>query len=296
MTVKTVEVFFHKQEYSFRFPEAISVFGFSISFYGILLVLAAVAGILVSYRETKKKQGNIEQLITLLTIVIVAGLLGARVYYAMFHWSSFAENPLSLINLRSGGLSYLGALFGAWGAVGAYCHRKKIQFADHAGSLGLGAAVAAPFVWIGCVLIREPLGRFCDSSLAESFSVEHLPKSTKNMDVTSLMKVGRGRGDLANTYPVALLGLLLSILFLVVLFLMKGRVKKSDSLFYIYLALNCMGCIVIEQFRLDRCYIWGTTLCANQIIAVAMLLTLIGTYVWKNWLWRKKTDSVTENK
>ncbi len=296
MTVKSVEVFFHKQEYSFRFPEAISIFGFSVSFYGILLVMAAVAGILVSYRETKKRQGNIEQLITLLTLVIVAGLLGARIYYAMFHWASFAENPLSLINLRSGGLSYFGALFGAWGAVGVYCYRKKILFTDYADSLGLGAAVAAPFVWIGCVLIREPLGRFCDSFLAESFSVEHLPKSTKNMDVTSLMKVGRGNGTLANTYPVALLGLLFSILFLVVLFLMRGRVKKNGSLFFIYLALNCVGCIVIEQFRLDRCYIWGTTVCANQIVAGAMLFVLAGAYVWKKWLWRKKTDFVTENK
>ncbi len=296
MTVKTVEVFFNKQEYSFRFPESISVFGFSISFYGIFLVLAAVAGILVSYREMKKKQGNIEQLITLLTIVIVAGVIGARMYYVLFHWASFAEKPLSLLNLRSGGLSYLGALFGAWGAVSLYCYRKKIVFLEYMDSLGLGAAVAAPFVWTGCVLIREPLGRFCDSFLSQGFSVEHLPQSTKNMDVTPLMRVDRESGNLVSTYPVALFGLLFSVLFLVILLMVKGRLKKNGSLFYLYLALNCVGCIVIEWFRIDRCYIWGTSLCANQIIAGAMLLVLLVVFIGKKIASLIKPDVVVENK
>lgn len=296
MTVKTVEVFFYEQEYSFRFPESISVFGFSVSFYGVFLVLAAIAGILVAYRETKKRQGNVEQLITLLTIIIVAGMIGARVYYVMFHWASFAANPLSLLNLRNGGLSYFGALLGAWGAAGIYCHRKKIAFMGHADALGLGAAAAAPFVWFGCILIREPLGRFCNSALSESFSMEHLPRSTKNMDVTPLMRVDRGRGNLVSTYPVALFGLLFGILFLMILFLVKDRVKKAGSLFDLYLALNCMGSIVLEWFRLDRCYIWGTRLCANQIIAGGMLFVLGLVWIGKRVASRKKTDFVTETK
>ena len=288
MTVKTVEVFFRKQEYSFRFPESISIFGFSVSFYGIFLVLAAVAGILVSYRETKKKKGNTEQLITLLTLVIVAGVIGARIYYVIFHWASFAEHPFGMFNLRSGGLSYLGALFGAWGAAGVYCYRKKVMFAEFKDSLGLGAAVAAPFVWIGCILIREPLGRYTESFLAESFSMEYLPQSTKNMDVTPLMKVGRGSGTFVTTYPVPLFGLLLSIVFLVVLFLMKGRIKKKGSLFRLYLAMNCAGCIVLELFRLEQCRIWGTTLCANQTIAGVTLFGLLVVSIGKGRGWRKK--------
>lgn len=295
MTVKMVEVFFFKQELSFRVPESISVFGFSVSFYGIFLVLAAVAGILTAYGETKKKRGNVEQLITMLTIIILAGILGARIYYVMFHWASFMEKPLGLINLRSGGLSYFGALFGAWGAVSAYCYRKKIAFTEFSDALGLGAAVAAPFVWIGCVFIREPLGRYCDWFVAESFSAEYLPKSTKNMDVTPLLKVGRGDGTLVSTYPVALFGLLFSILFLVLLFLAKGRIDKKGSLFYLYLALNSVGCIIVEGFRLDRGYIWGTRLCATRLIAAIILLVLVITYIVKRRGWRKKKEPVAEN-
>lgn len=296
MTVKMVEVFFFKQELSFRVPESISVFGFSISFYGIFLVLAAVAGILTAYGETKKKRGNVEQLVTMLTIIILAGIWGARIYYVMFHWASFMEKPLGLINLRSGGLSYFGALFGAWGAVSLYCYRKKIAFTEFADALGLGAAVAAPFVWLGCVFVREPLGRYCDWFVAESFSMEYLPKSTKNMDVTPLLKVGRGDGTLVSTYPVALFGLLFSVLLLMVLFLVKGRVKRNGSLFYFYLAMNSIGCIVIELFRIDRCYIWGTTLCANQIIAGVLFLGLVITFIAKRRGLRKKADFVAENK
>ena len=162
MTFRSGEVLFSEPESSVTIPESISIFGFSISFYGLFLVLAALAGIFIVVRETKKKQQNLEWNITLITITILSALLGARLYYVLFHWRVFIQDPLVLLNFRSGGFSYFGALFGAWFAVKGYCRRKKEEFFQGADTLSFGAAAAAPLVWLGCAMVREPVGMFPD--------------------------------------------------------------------------------------------------------------------------------------
>ena len=145
MTLRSGEVFFAEQSDSFIIPESISLFGLSVSFYGILLVLAALVGIIAVTEFTRRLRRNQEWTLTLVTLVILSALLGGRLYYVLFEWQKFAREPLMLLNLRSGGLSYFGALFGAWFAVKGYCRKKDKDFLQSAEVLCFGAAAAAPF-------------------------------------------------------------------------------------------------------------------------------------------------------
>ena len=261
MTLRSGEVYFSERSNGFLLPESISLFGLSISFYGICLVLAALIGILVISEVSRRKRLSVEWSLTLLAIVIIFALLGGRVYYVMFEWQKFAQNPLALLNFRSGGLSYFGALFGAWFAVKWYCRKKGMDFLQSADILCFGAAAAAPFVWCGCVFVKEPLGKRYDGLFSIRIPAEEFSQDTEALFVSM--------------HPVAIYGIVLGIVAFIVLCVVLKKAKQPGTVFTAYLIVHAIIIGALECFRSDPYCIWGTDIPVNFVVAGVILLTII---------------------
>lgn len=289
MTLKTGDVFFPEQESNFTIPESISIFGFSISFYGLFLVFAALVGIWVIVRESKRKQQNMEWMITLITLVIVSALLGARIYYVLFQWRVFVENPITLLNLRGGGLCYFGALFGAWAVIRRYCRKKEKDFLQSADTLAFGAAAAAPLVWLGCAMVREPMGLFYEGLFSVRISEAYLSGNVEPAYAETLLENARmvAGESYVSVHPVALYGIGCSVLIFLVLLFSKRFWKVQGGLFSLYLFLNSLTCFVLEFFRAERCYIWGTNIPVNCVVATVLMITVAAGWL-QQFLEQKK--------
>lgn len=287
MTLETGTVYFFEQGEA-ELPEAVSLFGFPVSLYGICMVLAAVVGVLVSLREGRKRNQDKELTLTLLWITILSALVGARLYYAVFQWYPFSGNPFLVLNLRSGGFAYFGALFGAWPVVKWYCLRKSEDFDRAADVLCTGAAAAAVPVWLGCVFTREPAGRFYDGIFSIRIGTEYLPQEADNSLLRELWdKADKIEGRLySSMHPVALYGLLAALLILAGVFIAKHVIKQSGNLFLWYLLFNSAACLVLEPFRASRCCIWGTEIPINMLVAAVLLLALLAAEI-RYWLRQK---------
>ncbi len=251
MTLRSGEVYFSEQDSSFIIPESISLFGLSISFYGLCLLVAALVGIIFVKETVRRKGQDTEKSLTLLTVVIVSALVGARFYYVLFDWQSFVQNPVTVFQFRSGGLSYYGGLFGAWFAVKLFCRKTKTDFSEYADTLSIGAASAAPFVWAGCAFVREPLGTFYDGL----FSVRI--------------------GD-AWMHPVAIYGLVLSLILFVLLCVCALKRKTDGEVFTAYLMMNAAVVAGLELFRADSTCIWGTEIPVNYVVSGVIVATIAG--------------------
>lgn len=275
MTLETGTVYFFEQGMA-EIPESVSLFGFPVSFYGICMALAAVAGVSVALREARKRKLERELVLTLLWITILSGLLGARIYYAIFQWHPFSENPLLVFDFRSGGLAYFGALFGAWLAAKWYCRRKAVDFEKAADVLCAGAAAAAIPVWLGCAFMREPVGRFSKGIFSVRIGTEYLPREADSALLEELLAKAYKINDevCISMHPVALYGMLSALLVLLVLWLTKRFRKQDGDLFQLYLFLNAVSYLVLEYFRASRCRIWGTEIPINSLVAVVILLVL----------------------
>lgn len=263
MTLRSGEVFFSEQSEGFRIPESVSLFGFIISFYGIFLVLATLIGIIVVTEMARRKQQNTEKSITLITLVIVSALLGGRLYYVLFEWEKFIHEPLMVLNFRSGGLSYFGALFGAWFAVRGYCRKTGEDFMQYADTLCVGAAAAAPFIWAGCAFIREPLGRFYKGVFA--------------VKIGSVYEDAAATGELMSVHPLAVYGIILGLITFAGLCVTSLRAKQSGTVFSVYLMVNAVIIFGLECFRADSYMIWGTEIPANFVVAAVMFFTVTGS-------------------
>lgn len=290
MMLRSGEVFFSEKEGSFMIPESISLFGFSISFYGVLLVVAVMTAIILVIKISGKRRQNEEQMLTMLTLVIVSSLLGARLYYVIFEWETFLREPLAALNLRNGGLSYFGALFGAWFAMKWYCRKKDTDFMRCADTVSMGAAVAAPFVWAGCAFVREPLGKFYDGPFSVRIGTEYITSDVKELYTDALLSnVTRVNEKVyVSMHPVALYGMILSCLAFAGLCFVNRKAKTDGTVFSTYLMISAVLVLLLECFRADRYCIWGTDIPANSVVAGVVLFVVLYGFVKNYYLDKTK--------
>ena len=81
-----------------------------IYWYSICILVGMMIGMFLVYKETIKK-GISDNLITnLIFYTIIISVIGARLYYVVFDWNSYASNPIEILEIWNGGLAIHGAI------------------------------------------------------------------------------------------------------------------------------------------------------------------------------------------
>ena len=276
MSLDTEPIYFFQLKKEIELPEAVVFGGFSISMYRICLVIAALLGILLTVLEVRKKGHEPEDYLTVLCLVLLFGCIGGRVFYVLFHYSFFEDRFLWSLDLRTGGLSFYGAMFGAWISVKEYCRRKKADFSTVVDALCSAAAWAAIPVWFGCVLQKEPFGRYYSGlfsmAVRTDFLFQHNARlPMKGFEQNTIVSEGVSYTCM---HPVALYGFVLSIIVAVILQLLKRYVKQEGDLFLLYLFLTAVENLVLSLFLLDGGDFFGIRLPMITILSVLLIILI----------------------
>lgn len=90
----------------------ITIGSFPIYYYGVIMALACLTGVFVSYKVFKQTNSklNYDKIWDFSAYILIIGLLGARIYYCMLNMPYYIENPLEIFNFREGGLSIHGGI------------------------------------------------------------------------------------------------------------------------------------------------------------------------------------------
>ena len=83
----------------------ITIGGFDIAFYGLLIALAILVGVFITVREAERTGQDPEDYYDLAIFAVIFGVIGARLYYVIFDWDIYREDLKSIYNLREGGLA-----------------------------------------------------------------------------------------------------------------------------------------------------------------------------------------------
>ena len=121
--------------YDIRFPhlgivldhvgKSISLFGFEVAFYGIIIGSAILIGFWIAMSEAKRTGQEPENYLDMGIVGVILGIVGARLYYVIFSWDMYKDNLLQIFNLRAGGLAIYGGVIGAAVAVFVCAKWKK---------------------------------------------------------------------------------------------------------------------------------------------------------------------------
>jgi phosphatidylglycerol:prolipoprotein diacylglycerol transferase len=253
-------------------PEGFFIGQFEIKFYGIILMLGAVAGAFLASREAKRRGYEPEIVWDLMIYLLIGGIIGARLWHIFTPPPSsgvttewYLTHPLDALNIRKGGLGIPGAVIAGVIVMYFYARRHGLGFTDWldigAPGLALGQGIGrwgnffnqelygAPTTLPWKIFI-DPEHRLVDYSDVEYYHPLFLYESIWNFgNMFLLLWISRRYADWL----------------------------KSGDLFLIYLIVYPVGRFLLDFLRLDASIVAGLNI--NQtvmaVVAVGAALALV---------------------
>ena len=99
-------------------PVAFTVFGKDIYWYGIIIALGFLLAVIYMMRRAPVFGLTQDDVLDEVLWAVPIGVICARLYYCIFYWELYADNPISILYLWEGGLAIYGGVIGG-GARGA---------------------------------------------------------------------------------------------------------------------------------------------------------------------------------
>ena len=264
----------------------ISIFGFSIAYYGIVIVTGMMIAIWIAQREAKRTGQNPEQYLDLAMIGIAAGILGARIYYVIFAWDYYKDDLLSIVNIRQGGLAIYGGIIGACIAVVIYSRKKKQNFSLLMDTASMSIVFGQIMGRWGNFFNREAFGDYTNNLFAMQLPVSAVRANEITQKMWDHVVTVNGV-EYIQVHPTFLYESLWNVGVLLFLFWFRKRKKFNGEVFLMYLIGYGLGRIWIEGLRTDQLLLPVVGLPVSQLLSGCLVVGCTILVVWK----RKKLSS-----
>ena len=245
-------------------PSYFTLFGRNIYFYGVLIALGFLLGILYCGRHSRDFGIKADDFYDVMLWLIPLSIVGARLYFVLFRLEDYLPDPISILYVHEGGLAIYGGVIAGVLCILFVCRHKKIPFAAMLDLIIFG------------LLIGQVIGRWGNFMNREAFGAE----------TTIFCRMGLTAPDGTTIYvhPTFLyesLWNLVCLVFLIV-FVNRGRRRYDGQCALIYFFWYGVGRTWIEGLRTDSLYIGSTGIRVSQLLSVVLailaltLLLLLG--------------------
>lgn len=230
---------------------AFNILGKDIYWYGIIIAIGFIVASFYLSKKTIQFGYTYDNLYDLLLLCLPISIVCARLYYVIFEWKQYRENPISALYIWNGGLAIYGGIIGAFVTIYIYGKRHKL---DIAGLLDVAASG---------IIIGQIFGRWGNFVNAEAFGGEtNLPWG---MSIDGANPV----------HPTFLYESLWNLIGFIIIHLYCKHRKFKGQIFLIYVAWYGFGRFLIEGLRTDSLYIPSTPIRVSQLLAGLSCITAI---------------------
>ena len=243
--------------YDISFPElglsfnpsrvAFSIGSKAIYWYGIIIAVGFLLAVIYAIKRSEQFGLTQDNIIDMLICAVPSAVVCARLYYCIFRWDLYRDNPISMLYVWEGGLAIYGGVIGAVLAVIIFTKVTKIRTAAMLDVGGLGLMIGQSIGRWGNFINREAHGGLTDSFL--------------RMGLTD------GAGATVYVHPTFLYESLWNILGFVILHFYSKRRRYDGQIFVMYLGWYGLGRMFIEGLRTDSLYLGSTNLRVSQLLA-----------------------------
>ncbi len=145
------------------------IVGLPIRGYGVMLMLGVVSAMAIAMYQCEKAGLSRESFFSLATWTIVAGMLGARVFYVVQKWSelgdSLQDKLWKALQVTEGGLVVYGSVIGGLIAITLWSRRNRFSLLMIADCVTPAFFIGLAFGRIGCLFNGCCYGGLCDTNL-----------------------------------------------------------------------------------------------------------------------------------
>jgi len=222
--------------------------------YGLMLVLAfSIATLLVS-RQGRREGLNLEFFLNLSFIILVSGILGARILYIILNIKFYLNNPVQIIMFNRGGLIWYGGFIAGSLSCIVYLKYKGLDVHKI-------CDLVIPYVALGQAIGR--IGCFLNGCC---YGKENLRFGLyfPSHDATLI--------------PTQLYSSLALLAIYIILRIIQAQAHRRGLIFYLYILLYSLWRFFIEFFRGDS-RIFILNLSIFQIISIALFILSVAMLI-----------------
>ena len=238
----------------------------TIKWYGVIIAFGFTLAVLFGGRMAFKWKMDLNKMIDVLIYGTFAAIIGARLYYCIFNWGAYADNPIRILYIWEGGLAIYGGIIGGVIAAFIVCKVEKLNFYNLLDLIGMS------------LLIGQGIGRWGNYANQEAFG-GNTDGSIGMMSEKVTDYILRHQAELpgvdpyAPVHPTFFYESVWCIVGFLLLFLMCRKFRKfSGQIFLSYGIWYGIGRMIIEGLRTDSLYIGDTNLRVSQLLSAAIVI------------------------
>lgn len=244
-------------------PIIFNIGHFALRWYSLILFIAIGIGIWLTAREAERKGFKKEDVYDAAVWIIIAGLIGARLFHVLDHWShEYAANPIRALYIWEGGLAIWGAMVGGLIAGALVTWKRGWYFPRFLDAAAPALVLAQAIGRIACVITGDAMGKPTNGPFGFAYT-------SPNAMVTQLG---------AYYTPMPVYELVINLGIFAVLWQLRKRNWPDGKLFLVYLTLYSLERFFLAFTSSYRIIAFGLT--QSQIVAVFGLVIGLALLAW----------------
>ncbi|HEA6704588.1 TPA: prolipoprotein diacylglyceryl transferase [Staphylococcus aureus] len=247
-------------------PVAFNLGPLSVRWYGIIIAVGILLGYFVAQRALVKAGLHKDTLVDIIFYSALFGFIAARIYFVIFQWPYYVENPSEIIKIWHGGIAIHGGLIGGFIAGVIVCKVKNLN------PFQIGDIVAPSIIlaqgigrW-GNFMNHEAHGGPVSRAFLEKL---HLP----NFIIENMYINGQ------YYHPTFLYESIWDVAGFIILVNIRKHLKLGET-FFLYLTWYSIGRFFIEGLRTDSLMLTSNIRVA-QLVSILLLLISISLIVYR---------------
>ncbi|HDJ2622516.1 TPA: prolipoprotein diacylglyceryl transferase [Staphylococcus aureus] len=247
-------------------PVAFNLGPLSVRWYGIIIAVGILLGYFVAQRALVKAGLHKDTLVDIIFYSALFGFIAARIYFVIFQWPYYAENPSEIIKIWHGGIAIHGGLIGGFIAGVIVCKVKNLN------PFQIGDIVAPS------IILAQGIGRWGNfmnheahgGSVSRAFLEQlHLPNFImENMYINGQYY-----------HPTFLYESIWDVAGFIILVNIRKHLKLGET-FFLYLTWYSIGRFFIEGLRTDSLMLTSNIRVA-QLVSILLILISISLIVYR---------------
>ena len=235
-------------------PVAFTVFGKDIYWYGIIIASGFLLAVLYMLHRAKDFGVTQDDVLDMILWAAPIGVVCARLYYCIFYWELYEDDPISMLYIWEGGLAIYGGIIGGVITLLVVAKVKKIPATVLLDLAGMGVIIGQCIGRWGNFMNREAHGAVTEAFLK--------------------MGLQDAAGVVTYYHPTFLYESVWNLIGFIGLHLFSKKRKFDGEVFLLYVAWYGLGRAWIEGLRTDSLYLFNWTI-AGQPIRVSQVLSLV---------------------
>ena len=257
-------------------PVAFTIFGKEIYWYGIIIACGFLLAVLYMIYRAKTFGLTQDDVLDLVLWAVPIGVVCARLYYCVFYWDLYRDNPISMLYIWEGGLAIYGGIIGGAITVLVLSRVKKIPPLVMLDNASMGVIIGQICGRWGNFMNREAHGSVTDSFFK--------------------MGLADAAGNITYYHPTFLYESVWNLVGFLGLHFYCRKSKFDGEVFLLYVAWYGLGRAWIEGLRTDSLYLFSTGIRVSQLVAAVSFIAAAGAIAFVLLKKKPKPENLFANR